>query len=92
MLKLQNRIKPLALLLVLVYFVSAGFAVFGTGEHLFDHQQSADHASQHASFVCTWMCAASSHVHMGNESMTNGLPLIFEVAATSSVQVFENKY
>lgn len=24
------------------------------------HQKSADHAMQHRSFVCTWMCAAST--------------------------------
>ncbi len=52
--------KKTALFIVMVYLSLSGLMMVSAGDHAMIHQKSSDHAAQHASFVCTWMCAAST--------------------------------
>jgi len=57
-------IKQTAVLFTLVYLFSTGLIMVRAEGHALSHEEhAADHAKQHASFICTWMCAASSFVH-----------------------------
>lgn len=46
--------------LVGVVFFGAAIGAVGLGGHL--HEATTDHSAMHTSFVCVWMCAASSVV------------------------------
>lgn len=63
-------IKKTALLLVLVYLFLSGFVMIGAAEHAAEHGHGAKHTTQHASFICTWMCAASSFVHQADQNLS----------------------
>ncbi|VAX28199.1 hypothetical protein MNBD_NITROSPIRAE01-2354 [hydrothermal vent metagenome] len=52
--------RKIALSILMVYMSLSGLMMVRAGGHALVHQQSPDHAAQHASFVCTWMCAAST--------------------------------
>ncbi len=52
--------KKTALSVLMIYLSLSGLMMVQAGDHALVHQQSADHAAQHTSFVCTWMCAAST--------------------------------
>jgi len=52
--------KKIALSIVMVYLSLSGLMMVQAGEHAMMHQKSQDHAAQHRSFVCTWMCAAGT--------------------------------
>jgi hypothetical protein len=54
--------RKIALTLILVYLSLSVFMVMGIGSHAMHHGQTTRHAVQHASFVCAWMCSASSFV------------------------------
>ena len=70
--------KKTALLLALIYTFLLGFMMIGIGGHAAEHGHSADHATQHASFVCTWMCAVSSFVHSADQISCQRLNSSFE--------------
>jgi hypothetical protein len=67
MMKQKSRIKQISILITLIYLFLSGFIMIGVGGHAAEHGHSADHAPQHASFACTWMCAASSFVHSADQ-------------------------
>ncbi|MEK7306637.1 MAG: hypothetical protein AAB014_03270, partial [Nitrospirota bacterium] len=67
MMKQKSQIKQISILITLIYLFLSGFIMIGVGGHAAEHGHSADHATQHASFVCTWMCAASSFVHSADQ-------------------------
>jgi hypothetical protein len=48
------------------------------GEHTLGHGHTANHAAQHASFICTWMCAASTFADSGDYSLGQSLHPPFE--------------
>ncbi|NKE73507.1 hypothetical protein [Candidatus Manganitrophus noduliformans] len=56
-------IKRTTVLFTLVYLFSTGFIMVRAEGHALDHEAHENHAKQHASFICTWMCAASSFSH-----------------------------
>jgi hypothetical protein len=65
----KTKIKQTALFLTLVYFLLSGSVTIQTGGHAAKHGHSAHHSAQHASFICTWMCSASSFVHSGDQKL-----------------------
>ena len=69
----KTQIKPTALLLVLVYLFLSGFMTVGAVQHDLIHEHHADHAKQHASLVCDWMCTASIFVHSADERLSAGV-------------------
>jgi hypothetical protein len=54
--------KKVALALVVVYLFLSGFMVADMGGHAVHHGQTSHHADQHISFICAWMCSASSFI------------------------------
>ncbi|MBI3609581.1 MAG: hypothetical protein HY204_02630 [Nitrospirae bacterium] len=74
----KTQIKQTALVLTLVYLFLSGFIMVGAGGHAAHHSDSADHAAQHASFICNWMCAASTFVQSANPRLSQRLTLSFE--------------
>ncbi len=81
--------KRIALCLTVVYFALSGTVVLEVGEHALKHRQHTNHAAQHASFICTWMCAASSSVvSSGDEAPTRGFGLAPEKPRTYESQLF----
>ena len=59
----KTQIRQTALLVTLVYLFLSSSVIIGAERHALKHQHNTDHAAQHASFICTWMCASSSFVH-----------------------------
>ncbi|TAK08200.1 MAG: hypothetical protein EPO39_04870 [Candidatus Manganitrophaceae bacterium] len=62
-------IKKTALLFTLVYLFSTGLIMVRAEGHAFRHEEPTDHAKRHASFVCSWMCAASVFVHTPEQAL-----------------------
>ncbi|HEY5648032.1 MAG TPA: hypothetical protein VIU33_00930 [Nitrospiria bacterium] len=58
--RLQNRI---ALNLALTCLFWAAYMMVPVGHHLMEHGKKANHAGQHSSAACAWMCASSSFVY-----------------------------
>lgn len=59
----KSRIRQTALVLTLVYLFLSGFMTIGMEAHAPTHEHGPNHAAQHSSLVCDWMCAASAFVH-----------------------------
>ncbi len=74
----KSHIQQTALALTLVYLFLSGFMTVGAGGHAATHEHGADHAAQHASFICDWMCAASSFVHSSDTHLTSAVHPSFE--------------
>ena len=72
---LPSRKQIIALGLALICLFWAGYMMIPIGHHLMDHGQPSNHAAQHSSVVCSWMCASSSFVQSHVLSITrNFLP------------------
>ena len=78
MMSRKTQIKRTALLLVLVYLFLSGFMTVGAVQHDFNHGHNADHAKQHASLACDWMCTASAFVHPVGPTLTHSFNFSFE--------------
>ena len=54
----KTRIKQTALLLTLAYFLLSShvYMMAGMGEHASGHAAHDQHAAQHVSSFCNWMC------------------------------------
>ena len=74
----KAHIRRIALLLTLAYFALSGSVMIQSGVHAAVHDHSPKHAAAHASFVCTWMCAASSFVHSADPHLAEGVHPSFE--------------
>ncbi|HET6465222.1 MAG TPA: hypothetical protein VFH55_06400 [Nitrospiria bacterium] len=72
MLTRKTQIRRTALLVILVYLSLSVFMAVGAVEHDFNHEHHADHAKQHTSLACDWMCTASSFVHSADPTLTQG--------------------
>ncbi len=59
----QKYFRPVAFGLVLIYFSLTGVFLTGAGGHGLMHGQKKQHSAEHASVLCSWMCATSSHLH-----------------------------
>jgi len=58
----KSHIRKTALALTLVYLFLSGFMSIGMAAHSAMHQHGTNHAAQHSSLICDWMCTASSFV------------------------------
>jgi hypothetical protein len=58
----KTQIRRTALLVTLIYLFLSGFMMVGTAGHASTHDHGTNHAGQHSSLVCDWMCAASAFV------------------------------
>lgn len=74
----ETQLRPTALLLVLVYLFLTGFMAIGAVQHDLVHERHADHAKQHSSLACDWMCTASAFVHSADPTLTHSFNLSFE--------------
>jgi hypothetical protein len=81
--KQKRSIRQFALLLALVYLFSSGWMTLRTEGHILNHEAAHHHGAQHASFVCAWMCAASTFVHSPDQRLSPSFHLSFEAPALS---------
>ncbi|HTN42172.1 MAG TPA: hypothetical protein VMN77_00075 [Nitrospiria bacterium] len=88
MLTQKTQIRRTALLLVLVYLFLSGFMTIGAVQHDFNHGHNADHAKQHASPACDWMCTASAFIHSADPNLTQGFNSSFESKIVYRERVF----
>jgi hypothetical protein len=58
----KSHIQQTALALTLVYLFLSGFMAVGTAGHAPTHEHGSNHAAQHSTLICDWMCASSSYV------------------------------
>jgi len=63
----KTQIKQTALALTLVYLFLSGFMTAGMQGHAPTHEHGSNHAAQHSSLICDWMCTASSFVHTSDQ-------------------------
>lgn len=78
MMRRKTHIRHIVLILSLIYLFLSAFTVIGAEKHALDHERRANHAAQHASFICTWMCAASTFVHSADQKVSQRLHPSFE--------------
>ena len=90
MLRQKTHIKQTACLIILVYLFLSGAMLVEVGNHAATHEHGANHAKQHASFVCSWMCAAPTHVHSAEPSLNLSFNPFFETLAVYSEPSFTN--
>lgn len=75
----ERIIKQAALLLTLVHlFLLIDFMTMGLEGHALTHRERPDHASQHASLVCNWICTASTFVHSEDQHLNRRFHPFFE--------------
>jgi hypothetical protein len=63
----KTQIKQTALALTLVYLFLSGYMTTGMQGHAPTHEHGSNHAAQHSSLICDWMCTASSFVHTSDQ-------------------------
>jgi len=90
MTKQKSKTRQIACLLILVYLFLSGFMIVGSASHAVEHQHGTNHAEQHASFVCTWMCAASSFIHTDHPRPHSSLNPVFHNLPTYTQQTENN--
>lgn len=56
--------------------------VFGVEKHAVQHGRFPHDAREHASFVCTWMCAATTYVHSVDQAIRQQFVPVFDVLTT----------
>ncbi|MBI3805416.1 MAG: hypothetical protein HY282_16840 [Nitrospirae bacterium] len=61
--------KQTALFFVLIYLFSTGLITVRAEGHLLSHGEHAGHAKRHASFLCSWICAASAFVPTAEQAL-----------------------
>jgi len=77
----QRSTKQIALLLALLFLISSGPMMIQGEGHALQHEHHGNHAARHATFVCTWMCAASTFVHSADQRINQTTSLFYEKPA-----------
>ena len=90
MMKQKWQMKQISILIILIYLFLSGFMMRGVGGHAAEHDHSANHASQHVSFVCTWMCTASNFVHSADQKLGYSFNPSFEKSQVYPERVSSN--
>jgi len=86
----KRRFKQTAQLLVLIYLVASAFMTVGIERHALKHGRNPNHAAQHATLMCNWMCAASTFVNASDQQLNNGfVPSIAKLSLLTE-QLFHN--
>jgi len=88
--KRSLKAKNIAFPTALVYFFLSLFVMFSSGQHILRHDKGPHHAYQHATFLCAWMCAASTHIFSLQQQLSKNPGLFFEVLDFHAEQVFSN--
>lgn len=84
----KRRIRYTAQLLVLIYLFLTAFMTIGMERHALKHGRNPDHAAQHTTFTCHWMCAASTFVHTSDQNLNGGfIPSIAKLSILTE-QIF----
>jgi hypothetical protein len=78
MMKRKTQIKLTALILTLVYFALSSLVMVRAGEQAGMHEHGTNHAAHHTSFLCNWMCAASSVIPSADLKVTQSVDPSFE--------------
>lgn len=65
----KRLVKQTAQFLALIYLFLSAFMPIAMERHVLMHGRNPNHAAQHATFICTWMCAASSFVHTSDQKL-----------------------
>ncbi len=84
----KTPIQVTACILTLVYLFLSGFMAVGMEGHAPTHEHGSNHAAQHSSLICDWMCAASSFVQSGSPSLNQRFALSYEKPAIDSGSLF----
>lgn len=79
-----------ALVVLLVYLLLTSLIMVRAERHALKHEHHGSHAAQHASFICTWMCAASTFVHTDNQKQREVGHLSFEHLVFYTEGLFTN--
>jgi hypothetical protein len=74
----KNQVKQTAVLLSLVYLFLSSHMMIGGAGHALEHMRRTNSRPRHASFVCSWTCAASTSVQSANPSLSEKLNPTFE--------------
>jgi hypothetical protein len=74
----KTLIKQIAIFVTLVYFALSSMVLFQAGEHAAVHNHGTNHAKHHTSFICNWMCAASSAIHSADFNVNQDVHPSFE--------------
>ncbi|MEO2054847.1 MAG: hypothetical protein ABGX83_06080 [Nitrospira sp.] len=72
MMNQKKQFKYAAQLLVLIYLFLTAFMTVGMERHALGHGRNPNHAAQHTTFTCNWMCAASTFVHTSDQNLNSG--------------------
>jgi hypothetical protein len=84
MMNQKKRIKQTAQILVLIYLFLSAFMTVGMERHALKHGRNPNHATQHATLMCNWMCAASTFVHSSDQTLNrNFTPSIAKLSILS---------
>ncbi len=82
--------KKIALTTILVYFSLSVFVMFTVGQHALRHGRIGHHSVQHATLLCTWMCAASTHVFTLQQQLPKTLVHFSELIVFHAERIFSN--
>ena len=81
----RSLTRYVAVALVLLFLFWVGHVMVLAGHHLLAHGQRSDHAAQHSSLVCAWMCMSSSFIESPVQSLhQTALPVFYALALLSS--------
>jgi hypothetical protein len=85
-----RNIKRTALLVTLVYFALSILVMFQAGKSSAMHRHGTNHAGHHNSFICSWMCAASSGIHSADLDVTQEFHAFSENLPIRNESYFSN--
>lgn len=86
----NKRIKHTAQLLVLIYLFLSAFMTIGMERHALRHGRNPNHAAQHTTLICNWMCTASTFVHTPDQKLNSGFLPSIAKPHTLTEQLFHN--
>ncbi len=61
--------QKVALFTTYIYLFLSVFVMFSVAQHILRHDSVSHHAAQHATLICSWMCAASTHVFSAHQNI-----------------------
>ncbi|MFQ5597745.1 MAG: hypothetical protein ACE5GK_06805 [Nitrospiria bacterium] len=63
----NRQTQEIAFTTTLIYLCMTAYMIFGVEGHALRHGKVSHHAAQHRTILCSWMCAASTHVYAADQ-------------------------
>jgi len=89
--KQDRLLKKTACLTVFIYISLSAYMLVGMARHAMQHGRSPHNAAQHTSFICTWMCAATTYVNATDQTVGQQFIPVFGALSFSAENVLPNK-